>query len=92
LDGDKNRTRILLCWNEGVDSPQFHQHCDWVKNMTANVDNGDAQDRRNRRKLVRLLKGYKLELGYKPSRAKMYEGGRFSRRTSQTARTAVASV
>jgi hypothetical protein len=40
---------------------------------------GDAEDRRNRRKLVRLLKGCKLELGYKPSRAKTYEGGRFSR-------------
>ena len=38
-----------------------------------------AEDRKNRQELVRPLKGCKLELGYKPSRAKTYEGGRFSR-------------
>jgi hypothetical protein len=39
----------------------------------------EAQEQRNRRKLVRLFKGCKLDLGYKPSRAKTYESGRFSR-------------
>jgi len=38
-------------------------------------------DRENREKLVRLLSECRLELGYKPSRAKTYEGGRFSRST-----------
>ena len=38
-----------------------------------------AEDRQNRQELVRLLEGCKLELGDKPSRAKTYEGGRFSR-------------
>jgi hypothetical protein len=33
----------------------------------------------DREKLVGLLSECRLELGYKPSRAKTYEGGRFSR-------------
>ena len=39
----------------------------------------EAQGRRERQELVKLLRGCKLRLGYKPSRAKTYEGGRFSR-------------
>jgi plasmid stability protein len=42
-------------------------------------DEDTGEERKNRQELVRLLKGCKLELGYKPSRAKTYEGGRFSR-------------
>lgn len=42
-------------------------------------EGGGAQDRRDRQKLVKLLRASKLDLGYKPSRAKTYEGGRFSR-------------
>ena len=37
------------------------------------------EERKNRARLVKLLSECKLELGYKPSRAKTYEGGRFSR-------------
>ena len=39
----------------------------------------DARGRQERQKLVKLLRGCKLRLGYKPSRARTYEGGRFSR-------------
>jgi Family of unknown function (DUF6364) len=39
----------------------------------------DPRGRRERQKLVKLLRGCQLRLGYKPSRAKTYEGGRFSR-------------
>jgi len=37
------------------------------------------EEKKNRQELVRLLSECKLELGYKPSREKTYEGGRFSR-------------
>jgi len=39
----------------------------------------EDEDKKNREKLVKLLSQCKLELGYKPSRQKTYEGGRFSR-------------
>ena len=39
----------------------------------------DGRGRRERQKLVKLLRGCKLRLGYKPLRARTYEGGRFSR-------------
>ena len=42
-------------------------------------EDAEAQDRRDRQKLARLLRDCKLDLGGKPSRAKTYEGGRFSR-------------
>jgi len=40
---------------------------------------GAAQDHRDRQKLVKLLRSCKLRLAGKPSRARTYEGGRFSR-------------
>ena len=43
------------------------------------VMDDNTEDRKNREKLVKLLSGCKLELGYKPSREKTYEGNRFSR-------------
>lgn len=46
---------------------------------TAPVLPAPESDRENREKLVRLLGECRLELGYKPSRAHTYEGGRFSR-------------
>jgi hypothetical protein len=42
-------------------------------------DWNEEEERKNREELVRLLSECKLELGYKPSREKTYEGGRFSR-------------
>ncbi len=39
----------------------------------------EEEERKNREELVRLLRECKLELGYKPSRERTYEGGRFSR-------------
>ena len=38
-----------------------------------------ADERKSREQLAKLLRGCKLDLGYKPSRARTYEGGRFSR-------------
>jgi plasmid stability protein len=46
---------------------------------TAPVLPAPEADRENREKLVRLLSECRLELGFKPSRTKTYEGGRFSR-------------
>ena len=40
---------------------------------------GDDKDRKARQKLAKLLSECKLDLGYRPSRDKTYEGGRFSR-------------
>jgi plasmid stability protein len=39
----------------------------------------EDEDRKNRKRLVKLLAQCKVDLGYKPSRNKTYEGGRFSR-------------
>ena len=39
----------------------------------------EDDDRKNRRRLVKLLSECKLDLGYRPSRDMTYEGGRFSR-------------
>jgi hypothetical protein len=40
---------------------------------------GQAEERNNRERLASLLRECKLDRGYKPSRAKTCEGGRFSR-------------
>ncbi len=52
----------------------------FAKGQAPLLDEGGAvQDQRDRQKLVKLLRGCKLRLGYQPSRARTYEGGRFSR-------------
>jgi hypothetical protein len=40
---------------------------------------GQAEERKNRERLASPLRECKRDLGYKPSRVKTYEGGRFSR-------------
>lgn len=43
------------------------------------LGDGEAEERKSREQLAGLLRECKLDLGYKPSRSKTYEAGRFSR-------------
>lgn len=42
-------------------------------------EGGEDESRKDREKLVKLLRECKLDFGYKPSRVRTYEGERFSR-------------
>jgi superfamily II DNA or RNA helicase len=53
---------------------------DFLMDLARQVELADGEkERQERQRLVQLFRQCRLELGYKPSRKKTYEGGRFSR-------------